>query len=126
MQTITVEGVDDSASNFLPNVFGASTVNKQKGESLITPYATTGERNPPTSFASLGEKTIIERYSGELEKQEDPRGKQASEYVPLDVDEIRKLLNTPWGVLVAIKGLGHVSTTLVEDGAENSKRARNP
>ena len=121
-----VEGVDDSASNFLPNVFGASTVNKQKGKSRNNPIRYDGRTQSTNKLCELGEKTIIERYSGELEKQEDPRGKQASEYVPLDVDEIRKLLNTPWGVLVAIKGLGHLSTTLVEDGAENSPRARNP
>jgi hypothetical protein len=36
------------------------------------------------------ENAIIERYSKELEKQEDSRSKQASEYVPLDTDEIRK------------------------------------
>jgi hypothetical protein len=46
-------------------------------------------------------------------------GKQASEYVPLDVDEIRRLLNTLWGDFVAVQILGHVFTTFDEAAAED-------
>jgi hypothetical protein len=72
---------------------------------------------------ALIETSIIERYDGDLERQEDPRMKCADTYVPLDTDAIRELLTTLWGELVSAQTIEQVYTTLVEDGAEKWPQA---
>ena len=52
-------------------------------------------------LCELIKSTIIERYSGKLEKRHDPRGKVGPCYLPLDTDQVRQLLNTLWGDFVA-------------------------
>jgi small-conductance mechanosensitive channel len=72
---------------------------------------------------ALIETSIIERYSGDLEKREDPRRKCAERYVPLDTDDIRELLTTLWGELVSAQTIEQVYAALVEDGAEEWPQA---
>jgi hypothetical protein len=67
---------------------------------------------------TLIETSIVERYAGDLERQEDPRGKCADTYIPLDTDNIRELLTTLWGELVSAETIERAYTTLIEHGAE--------
>jgi hypothetical protein len=69
-------------------------------------------------FFTLIETSIIERYTSDLERSEDPRGKYADTYIPLDTDHIRELLTTLWGELVSAETIERVYATLVKDGAE--------
>ena len=64
------------------------------------------------------ENSIIERYSGDLRKWEDPRMKRADTYTPLDTDAIRELLTTLWGEHVTTQTIERVFEMLVEDGAK--------
>jgi hypothetical protein len=67
---------------------------------------------------ALIESSIIERYSGDLKRHEDPRMKRANRYTPLDTDAIRELLTTLWGKHITAQTIEHVFETLVEDGAK--------
>ena len=71
------------------------------------------------SLCALIEHSIVERYSGELERHDDPCIKAEPHYVPLDTDAVRLLLNTLWGDFVAEQILDSVFATLIEDGAEH-------
>jgi hypothetical protein len=63
-------------------------------------------------FFAVIETSIVDRYSGDLERCED------GAYIALDTDAIRELLTTNWGTLVSAETIECVYTTLVEDGVE--------
>jgi hypothetical protein len=72
---------------------------------------------------ALIENSIIARYSGDLERHEDPRGKRADTYTPLDTDAIRELLVTLWGEHITAQALELVFETLTMEGAEEWPQA---
>jgi hypothetical protein len=71
---------------------------------------------------TLIEKSVVERYSGELGRREDPLD-AGSFYLPIDTDAIRDLLNDMWGEHVTKESIDHVYTNLVENGAEEWPKA---
>lgn len=73
---------------------------------------------------ALIENSIIARYSGDLERHEDPRMKRAETFTPLDAGAVRELLTTLWGEHITPQALELVFETLVTDGAEAWPRAR--
>jgi hypothetical protein len=73
------------------------------------------------ALSALIEKSITERYSGDLERHEDPRGKCANTYTALDTDHIRQLLTSLWGEHITADTLESVFETLTEGGAEKEK-----
>jgi hypothetical protein len=70
-------------------------------------------------LSELIEKSITERYSGELERHEDERGKMPVMYTPLDTDDIRNVLIKLWGKYVTAETLKGVFNVLTQDGAEH-------
>ena len=79
-------------------------------------------------LCELIKSTIIERYSGKLEKRHYPRGKVGRRYLPLDTDQIRQLLNTLWGDFVAeqIRCRNRGATEVVRVYAQGLLQTRHP
>jgi hypothetical protein len=59
---------------------------------------------------------ITSRYAGDLERQEDPRGKEADRYVP--VDDIHDLILELWGAYFTPDMLDAFEQQLTEEGIE--------
>jgi hypothetical protein len=71
------------------------------------------------AFMSVIHASIIERYDGDLERHEDPRGKRNDLYVPLDHDQIRELLTKLWAEHVTVGTIEDAFDNLVNYGAED-------
>jgi hypothetical protein len=73
--------------------------------------------DPELDLLLLIERSIIERYEGDLEKHDDPQNGGCL-YTPLDTDNIRELVVSLWGELVHSEVLENAINRLTEHGAE--------
>ena len=78
------EHPDNKLCAALLNVQSANTLSADEESKLLT----------------LIESSIVARYCGDLERQEDPRGKSGTTYTPLDTDalvaiSLHRLRSTP-------------------------------
>ncbi len=70
------------------------------------------------AFENLVDATITARYTGELERQEDPRGKRADLFTALDTSQVRELLIELWGTRLTADAIENAFLRLTEDGTE--------